>query len=104
MDVASILRKKRQTASRYEVAVSAEAATEHPRVFTAITVEHRVEGSVEAEALRRSIELSSTRYCPVSRMLSAAVRIEHWYRLVTPAGGEQHALVAVTGPEGSQVL
>ena len=103
MDVASILRKKRQAASRYDVAVSAEGATEHPRVFTAITVEHRVEGSVDAEALRRSIELSSTRYCPVSRMLSAAVRIEHWYRLRTPAG-EQRALVAVTGPEGSQVL
>jgi putative redox protein len=104
MDVASILRKKRQAATRYEVAVSAEEATEHPRVFTAITVEHRVEGAVEAEALRRSIELSSTRYCPVSRMLSASVRIEHWYRLVPSAGPEQHALVAVTGPEGSQVL
>jgi putative redox protein len=104
MDVASILRKKRQTATRYEVAVSAESAAEHPRVFTSITVEHRVAGPVGAEALRRSIELSSTRYCPVSAMLSASVRIEHWYRLTGADGGEAHALVAVTGPEGSQVL
>ena len=104
MDVVSILRKKRQVATRYEVAVSGEAAEEHPRVYTAITVEHRVEGEVEAEALRRSIELSSTRYCPVSRMLSASVRIEHWYRLVDSGGHERHALVSVTGPEGSQVL
>jgi putative redox protein len=104
MDVAAILRKKRQVATRYDVAVSAESAPDHPRVFTVITVEHRVSGAVEAEALRRSIELSSTRYCPVSRMLSASVRLEHWYRLVDADGNERHALVAVTGPEGSQVL
>lgn len=104
MDVASILVKKRQRATRYEVAVSGESADEHPRVFTAITVEHRVAGAVEAEALRRSIELSSTRYCPVSAMLSASVRMEHWYRLTAEDGTETRALVAVTGPEGSQVL
>jgi putative redox protein len=104
MDVASILRKKRQSAASYEIAVSGESAEEHPRVFTAVTVEHRVSGDVEAEALRRSIELSATRYCPVSAMLSKAVRIEHWYRLVGSDGVEVEALVAVTGPEGSQVL
>lgn len=104
MDVASILRKKRQQPTSYEVAVSGESAEEHPRVFTSITVEHRVAGAVEPEALRRSIELSSTQYCPVSAMLSASVRIEHWYRLVTADGTEAHALVAVTGPEGKQVL
>ena len=104
MDVASILRKKRQSAAGYEIAVSGESADEHPRVFTAVTVEHRVSGEVEAEALRRSIELSATRYCPVSAMLSRAVRIEHRYRLVGADGVEAEALVAVTGPEGSEVL
>ena len=104
MDVASILRKKRQSAASYEIAVSGESAEEHPRVFTAISVEHRVSGEVEAEALRRSIELSATRYCPVNAMLSRAARIEHWYRLVDAGGTEVEALVAVTGPEGSQVL
>ena len=104
MDVASILRKKRQSAASYEIAVSGESAEEHPRVFTAVSVEHRVSGEVDAEALRRSIELSATRYCPVSAMLSRAVRIEHRYRLVSADGVEVEALVAVTGPEGSQVL
>jgi putative redox protein len=104
MDVAAILRKKRQRATTYEIAVSAESADEHPRVFTAVTVEHRVGGEVEAEALRRSIELSSTRYCPVSAMLSRSVTIEHWYRLTPTDGEERHALVSVTGPDGSRVL
>ena len=98
MDVASLLRKKRQAVDAYEIDVSAESAEEHPRVFTTITVVHRVSGAVEPEALRRSVELSATRYCPVNAMLSATVRIEHRYRL-TDANGVQHeALVAVVGP------
>jgi putative redox protein len=98
MDVISILRKKRQQPVRYEVAVSAEAADEHPRVYTAISVEHRVAGAVEAEALRRAVELSATRYCPVSAMLSASVRLEHRYRLEVSGEDPVSALVVVTGP------
>jgi len=104
MDVASIMRKKRQRATSYEVAVSGEAATEHPRVFTAIAVEHRVSGDVEAEALRRSIELSATRYCPVNAMLSKTATVEHRYRLTDATGATFAALVAVTGPEGTRVV
>ena len=99
MDVVSILRKKRQVPARYEIGVDAEAAEEHPQVFTHITVEHRVDASVAPEALRRSIELSATRYCPVTAMLSRAVEIEHRYRV----GGGPSVLVTVTGPHGRRV-
>jgi putative redox protein len=99
MDVASILRKKRQRAASYEVAVSGDSASEHPRVFTAITVEHRVTGEVEPEPLRRSIELSATQYCPVNAMLSAVARIEHRYHLTDAAGRVHEAVVAVIGPD-----
>nr|MBA2265912.1 OsmC family protein [Chloroflexota bacterium] len=98
MDVVSILRKKRQVAEGYEIHVSGEVADAHPRVFTSIAVEHRVSGDVQAEALRRSIELSATRYCPVSAMLSAGATIEHRYRLVGGDGASESALVVVTGP------
>lgn len=104
MDVASILRKKRQGVTRYEITVSGESAREHPRVFTAITVEHVVSGAVEAEALRRSIELSATLYCPVNAMLSATATIEHRYRLTGDDGVTLEALVAVTGPGGARVV
>jgi putative redox protein len=98
MDVASILRKKRQDADSYEIEVSGRTADEHPRVFTTITVEHRVGGAVEAEALRRSIELSATRYCPINAMLSATVRIEHRYRLTDASGAQHAAIVTAVGP------
>jgi putative redox protein len=98
MDVASILRKKRQAATAYEIEADGDRAGEHPRVFTAIRIEHRVRGAVEPEALRRSIELSATRYCPVSAMLSAVARVEHAYRLIDDEGREHAAVVAVLGP------
>lgn len=104
MDVASILRKKRQAAESYEVQVSGDSAETHPKIFTAITVEHRVGGAVEPEALRRSIELSATRYCPINAMLSAVATIEHRYRLTPPDGTPVTALVAITGPDGHRIL
>jgi putative redox protein len=103
MDVASILRKKRQAATSYQVAVSGERSDEHPRVYTRIVVEHRVAGDVEPEALRRSIELSATSYCPVNAMLSRGVTVEHRYRLVREGRDEVAALVVTTGPQGPQL-
>lgn len=104
MDVVSILRKKRQALDSYEIAVTGDTASEHPQVFTSIRVEHRVRGAVTTEALRRSIELSATRYCPVNAMLSASVTIEHRYRLTDEHGTQVDAVVAVTGPTGSRIL
>jgi putative redox protein len=102
-DVASILRKKRQSAGTYEIDVSGESAAEHPMVFTTITVIHRVSGAVEAEPLRRSIELSATKYCPVNAMLSASVTVEHRYRLEAVDGTVLEALVVTTGPTGPRL-
>lgn len=104
MDVASILRKKRQGAFGYQIQVSAEKRDQHPRVYTRISVEHQVSGEVEPEALRRAIELSATRYCPVNAMLSGAVVVEHRYRLRRAGLDDVGALVAVTGPEGIRVV
>jgi putative redox protein len=104
MDVVSILTKKRQSATAYDVEIDGDRAEEHPRVFTAIRVEHRVRGAVEPEALRRSIELSATRYCPVSAMLSAVARVEHRYHLVDDDGTEHVAVVAVLGPGSDRDL
>jgi putative redox protein len=104
MDVASILRKKRQAPATYRIAVTGEKRDEHPQVYTGIVIEHQVAGDVEPEALRRAVELSATTYCPINAMLSHSVRIEHRYRLAQTNGEEVSALVAISGPEGTQVL
>lgn len=88
LDVVSILRKKRQALTNYTVNVYANQATEYPQVYTEILVEHIVEGhNIVPEAVRRSIELSITRYCPVHAMLSKATRIEHVFQILDSAPG-----------------
>jgi len=69
MDVLSILEKKRQEVTAFEVRVDAQRAAQHPKVFTSAVIEYFVTGrSVDEEAVVRSIELSATRYCPAQAM------------------------------------
>jgi putative redox protein len=82
MDVISILQKKRQDVTGFEVLVHAERATEFPKVFTNIVIEYIVTGhNVEPAAVERSIELSATKYCPVQAMLNKACNITHKYSI-----------------------
>ena len=80
MDVISILQKKRQDISGFEVRIDAERATDHPKVFTHMKIEYIVHGhQVDRAAVERAIELSTTKYCPAQAMLVKAVEIEHTY-------------------------
>lgn len=102
MDVASIMVKKRQVVDSYRVRARAVRRNAYPQVFTRIDVVHEVEGPDVAEAqVRRCIELSATKYCPISAMLAAgATEIHHRYRLrrTGPGGHETEGEVMVTGP------
>lgn len=89
-DVVSILMKKRVPMSSFEIQVTANAAEEHPKVFTDIHLEYIVYGNgVTPRDVERAIELSTTKYCAVSAMLKPAVKLTHSYRIEqAPAGAE----------------
>ena len=71
MDVISILKKKRQDVTAFEVSVSAEQSDEHPRVFTRMDIHYLVRGSnIDQKAVARAIELSETKYCPAQAMFN----------------------------------
>jgi len=83
MDVAAILRKKRQLVEGLEVRVHGQRQDEHPTVFTSISLEYIVHGSgVDPQALTRAIELSRERYCPIWAMLEPGVWITTTSRVV----------------------
>ncbi|MCA9875805.1 MAG: OsmC family protein [Ardenticatenaceae bacterium] len=83
MDVISILKKKRQDVTAFEVKTHAERAQNHPKVFTAVTVEYIVTGhNIDPKAVERAIELSEQAYCPAQAMLVQAVPISHTYRII----------------------
>ena len=102
MDVVSILEKKRQQVSHYEIRVEADQRDAYPQILTRADVIHTVEGPIVDEAaVRRAIELSATKYCPVNAMLSAgATEVHHRYVIrntgVAPFDAEGE--VVVTGP------
>ncbi len=82
-DVLSILQKKQQKVTRFEVNVVGLRAIDHPKVFTEIDLEYVVTGhAIDPKAVERAIELSLTKYCSVNAMLQHAAKINHQYRIV----------------------
>lgn len=102
MDVISIALKKRQGIDRYRIHVRGEQREEYPQVLTRVDVTHEVEGpAVDEAAIRRCIELSATKYCPVNAMLSAGATEVHHKYVVRRTGAdafEAEGEVVVTGP------
>ena len=102
MDVVSIAAKKRQSIDQYEVHVRGNQRDEYPQVYTDIEVTHAFVGRDLSEAaLRRCIELSATKYCPVNAMLSAGATVVHhryqiWSRGDRPFDSQGE--VIATGP------
>ena len=83
IDIIGIMRKARQEVTGYEVQVSGERATEHPKVYTSIQIEHVVRGrNISEETLKRAIHLSETKYCSASAMLGAVAKITSTYRII----------------------
>ena len=82
MDVLSIMKKKRQSLTSFEVKVDAERAEEHPKVFTQAEIQYLVTGhGIDEKALIRAIELSATRYCPAQGMLTKIMPILLSYQI-----------------------
>lgn len=77
MDVISILQKKKQEVTAFEVQVHAERADEHPHVFTRIVIEYIISGaSVDRAAVDRAVQLSSEKYCPAQAMFAKILPLE----------------------------
>jgi len=82
MDVISILRKKRQNVTDFEVKVHADQTDKHPYVYTAVTVEYIITGhNIDPKAVERAIDLSENAYCPAQAMLVKATPITHTYTI-----------------------
>jgi putative redox protein len=82
MDVASILRKKRQQVTGLVVEVQGKQRSDHPKVYESVEVLYRVRGrGVDPKAVERAIDLSQTRYCPVIAMLGETARITSSYEI-----------------------
>ena len=82
-DVISILLKKRQDVTNYDVEVTGTRVEEHPRKFVKFHVHHIVHGrSVSEKAVADAIELSDTKYCSVAATVRPTAEITTSYEIV----------------------
>jgi putative redox protein len=81
-DVVSILKKKRVKLHDFEMNMTADATENHPQVYTKIHIDYVFYGKdIQPKDVERAIELSQTKYCGVTAMLSKAMEITHSYRI-----------------------
>ncbi len=81
-DVISILRKKRQMVTGYEIEVRAEQRPEPPAHFTRVEIKHRLRGCIDPAAVQSAIHLSETKYCAVGAMISKTAKIETTFEIL----------------------
>jgi putative redox protein len=81
-DVASIMAKMRQNVMRFEIDLTAEVASEHPKVFTAIKMIYKFWGKELQQAkIEKAINITHERYCSVSAMLKKSVDISYTFEI-----------------------
>jgi putative redox protein len=93
-DVISILRKKRQQVTGYEIELAAEQRPEPPSYFTRVTIKHQLWGQIDPEAVKTAIHLSETKYCSVGAMISKTAKIETTFEIIPEAIAEISAEAA----------
>ena len=94
MDVLSIMKKKQQDVTAFEVSVHADQAEEHPKVFTNTLTTYYVTGhDLDEKALCRSIELSLSKYCPAQAMLGKVVPMEFGYEIFEGESNQKRKLI-----------
>ena len=77
VDVVTILERMREPLEGLEVNADFERAETQPPVYTKIHLTYKLKGGLDEAKVRRAIELSETKYCSVSAMLSPAIDISH---------------------------
>ncbi len=82
-DVITILRKKRQEVTGYEVFVEADQAQQAPMVFTEVRIQHVITGhDIDAAAVEDAIRLSEEKYCSVGNMVNKTAQFKTSYEIV----------------------
>ena len=86
VDVVMILEKARQKVKDCVVSIHGERVDDIPRVFKEIHICFSVYGEDIAEHhVKRAVSLSMEKYCSVSKMLDASVKIKAEYKIFNTA-------------------
>jgi len=78
-----MLRKQRQDIEAVEVALVAERADDHPKVFTEVKLVYTVRGrKLSRPLIERAVSLSDEKYCSATAMFKKSATVSHEVVLV----------------------
>lgn len=86
IDIVSIITKKRKTITNFRVAMEADRAADHPKVFTRIHLRYVLTSPDASEAdLTQAVELSQATYCSaIAMMKHSGCAVSYAQELVRP--------------------
>ncbi len=85
-DVESILRKKRQDVTEYQVEITGHRREEHPRAFIGFDIKHIVTGrGISEKAVADAIRLSDETYCSVAATVRPTAKIVTTWEIIEVA-------------------
>ena len=94
MDVISILTKKQEKVTSFDVKIKADRTNDYPKVISHAELVYEVTGmKINEESLLRAIELSIKKYCPVHAMLEKAFPIDLHYSIYENEGKGRKKLI-----------
>ena len=83
VDVVSTLKKMRENIDDCVAEISAERATDHPKVFTSIHIHFVVKGAdLNPVKVKKAISLSADKYCSASIMMAKTADVTHDFEIV----------------------
>jgi putative redox protein len=83
IDIEIFLEKMRQPFDKIEVEVKGTRVDDVPSIFSDIHLHYKIYGSIKPEKAKKAVEMSMDKYCSVSIMLSAGVKMSHSHEIIT---------------------
>jgi putative redox protein len=79
MDVISILRKMNTEPASLKIEIEDEQAPDYPKAITKLHLIYSVTGKVPPKNLRKAIDLTLTKYCPIVNTLAGVTKVTSEY-------------------------
>jgi len=83
IDIEIFLKKMRQSYDRVEVSVEGTRVDAVPSIFSDIHLHYKIYGDVKPDKAQKAVEMSMDKYCSVSIMLSAGVKMSHSHEVIS---------------------
>ena len=84
MDVVSLLRKMKVNFTDFKISITVERKEEHPKIFTKIHIKYMIWGDVPEDEVKKAIDLSQNRYCPISEISRKSAEVTYEYEIFKP--------------------